>query len=209
MSQRERKRALINATGDEYAPLRVIKRRLPILRDFINSKDEIARHIAVLNSYIYFYINYETRLDIHKGDVFIANFEYECGNELSGRHLVVALLDSSPINPLVTVIPLKSDKGRPLNPASDIYIGDINGINNGKKTIAIINQIRTIDKRRLFDYQICNNLDRIAKENKISSPYSEFTSARKLIFRLNVYQYRLLHQAVKEYVDNGFISHDK
>lgn len=139
--------------------------------------------------------------------MFLVRFSFECGNELSGDHFVVALLDSSPLNPMVTVIPLKSDKGRPLNPASDVFIGKINGMKSEKESVAIINQIRTIDKRRMFKSETVKHLDKYLADQTISE-YEEIGAESKRIFRLTDQQYAKIHRAICEYVYNGFINHD-
>ena len=190
---------------NEPYQLQIVKRRVPIRHDFL--KGEAAHsYIMAINQLIYFYRYFETRFEIKRGDVFLARFGIECGNELSGNHYVVALLDSNPINQVVTVVPLKSMKGRPLNPASDILLGEIQGLENGKEAIAIINQIRTIDKRRLFDASTISNLSNYLNDEMIGE-YSEFTCQLKRVYRLTEKQYHKMHKAIEEYVYNGFIKH--
>lgn len=185
--------------------LQIIKRRLPLRYDFLKG-EEARNYIVSINQLIYFYRYYETRIDIKKGDVFLVRFAFECGNELNGNHFVVALLDSNPINQVVTVIPLKSAKGKILNPASDVMLGEIKGLKNGKEAIAIINQIRTIDKRRLFEPGVIANLAKYRDE--MLAEYSEITCQNKMIYRLSNNQYEKLHKATKEFVYNGYIKHD-
>ena len=163
----------------EPTKLNVIKRRVPLRHDYLRGKDA-ETHVTEINQLIYFYRYFETRLAIKKGDVFLARFGVECGNELSGNHYVVALLDSNPISQVVTVVPLKSAKGRPLNPASDIKVGEIKNLNNSKEAIAVINQIRTIDKRRLFDAQTISHLSKVVSDEMIGE-YSELTIQLKRI----------------------------
>ena len=172
---------------DELSELKVIKRRVPLRHDYLKGKDAEKR-IVEINQLIYFYRFFETRLAIKKGDVFLARFGYECGNELNGNHYVVALLDSSPINQVVTVVPLKSDKGRPLNPASDVMVGKIEKLNNTKDAIAVINQIRTIDKRRLFDVETIAHLSRYMASEMLGE-YSELTVQVKHVYRLTDEQF--------------------
>ncbi len=189
----------------EPKKLIVIKRREPMKYDFL--KGEIAvKYVTEINQQIYFYKHFETRIDIKKGDVFLARFGFECGNELSGNHYVVALLDSKPINQLVTIVPLKSVKGKALNPASDIMIGEIENLYNSKEAIAIINQIRTIDKRRFFEPQTIAHLSKYIGSEMISE-CSEINVQTKRIYRLTNEQYEKIHNAVKDYVFSGFIRH--
>ena len=185
--------------------LQIIKRRVPLSFNFLKG-EEARNYIVSINQLIYFYRFFEKRIDIKKGDVFLARFTTECGNELSGNHYVVAILDSNPINQVVTVVPLKSAKGRPLNPASDMMLGEIKGLRNGKEAVAIINQIRTIDKRRLFDASIIANLRRYFAEESIKE-YDEIPCQSKRLYRLTKEQFEKVHTAIKQYVFNGYIKH--
>lgn len=191
----------------EPTKLNVIKRRVPLRHDYLRGKDAEA-HVTEINQLIYFYRFFETRLAIRKGDVFLARFGFECGNELSGNHYVVALLDSNPISQVVTVVPLKSAKGKPLNPASDILVGEIENLNNSKEAIAVINQIRTIDKRRLFDAQTISHLSNYMSSEMLGE-YSELTVQLKRIYRLTDEQFKKIHRAAEEYVFNGYIKHNE
>ena len=191
---------------DEPNELKVIKRRIPLRHDYLKG-DEARKHIVEINQLIYFYRYFETRLAIKKGDVFLARFGFECGNELNGNHYVVALLDSSPINQVVTVVPLKSAKGKPLNPASDVMVGKIEKLNNTKDAIAVINQIRTIDKRRLFDAQTLAHLSGYMNREMLGE-YSELVVQSKRIYRLTDEQFTKIHKAAEEYVYNGYIRHN-
>ena len=191
---------------DEPSELKVIKRRVPLKHDYLKGEDA-RKHVVEINQLIYFYRYFETRLAIKKGDVFLARFGFECGNELNGNHYVVALLDSSPINQVVTVVPLKSAKGKVLNPASDVMVGKIEKLNNSKDAIAVINQIRTIDKRRLFDAQSIARLSNYFSSEMLGE-YSELTIQTKKIYRLTDEQFYKIHKAAEEYVYNGYIRHN-
>ena len=191
---------------DELNELKVIKRRVPLRHDYLKGEDA-RKHVVEINQLIYFYRFFETRLAIKKGDVFLARFGFECGNELNGNHYVVALLDSSPINQVVTVVPLKSAKGKALNPASDVMVGKIERLNNTKDAIAVVNQIRTIDKRRLFDAQTIARLSAYMNSEMLGE-YSELTIQTKHIYRLTDEQFKKIHKAAEEYVYNGYIRHN-
>ena len=197
---------VLTLVGEEDSfKMQIIKKRIPLKINFLKG-EEARKYIVSINQLTYFYKNFETRIAIKKGDVFVARFAFECGNELSGDHFVAALLDSSPLNPVVTIVPLKSAKGKPLNPASDILLGNIEGIENGKESIAIINQIRTIDKRRMFDEEILRHLERYLSDEMISE-YSLITCQYKKIYRLSDEQYYKMHKAAQEYIYNGYIKH--
>ena len=192
---------------DEPSELKVIRRRVPLKHDYLKG-DGARKHVVEINQLIYFYRYFETRLAIKKGDVFLARFGFECGNELNGNHYVVALLDSNPISQVVTVVPLKSAKGKPLNPASDVMVGKIEKLNNTKNAIAVINQIRTIDKRRLFDAQTIARLGSYMN-SEILGEYSEIAIQNKTIYRLTDVQFKKIHKATEEYVFNGYIRHNE
>ena len=187
-------------------PLKILKRRIPMRISFVKGNDA-KKLVNAVNGLVYFYRNFETRFSLRHGDVLLATFDSEYGNELSGSHYCVVLLDSSPINQVVTVIPLKSNKGRQLNPASDIYIGDINGLNNGKQAIAIVNQIRTIDKRRFFSKDTIRHLDSVMEKAECAD-YQEINAQDKNVFRLTQRQFNKIHTAARQYVTNGYIKHD-
>ena len=191
---------------DELSELKVIKRRVPLRHDYLKGEDA-RKHVVEINQLIYFYRFFETRLAIKKGDVFLARFGFECGNELNGNHYVVALLDSNPINQVVTVVPLKSAKGKALNPASDVMVGKIEKLNNTKDAIAVINQIRTIDKRRLFDAQTIARLSSYMSSEMLGE-YSELTIQTKHIYRLTDEQFEKIKRAILDYLTTGFIRHD-
>ena len=191
---------------NEPSELKVIKRRGPLKHDYLKG-EEAKKHVVEINQLIYFYRYFETRLAIKKGDVFLARFGFECGNELNGNHYMVALLDSNAISQVVTVVPLKSAKGKPLNPASDVMVGKIEKLNNTKDAIAVINQIRTIDKRRLFDAQTIARLGSYMS-TEVLGEYSELTIQTKRIYRLTDEQFSKIHKAAEEYVFNGYIRHN-
>lgn len=109
---------------------------------------------------------YEVVAHVRKGDVYNIHFLATCGAELHGDHFVVALTDSRPNNPLVLVAPLTSFKGMGnLNPASDLYIGYVKGILNGKESVVVLNQIQAIDKVRLLNAESLSRVDSVIKEN--------------------------------------------
>lgn len=191
----------------EKKELIIVKRTTPLLRDYLKG-DVAKKHVNAINRMIYFYRNFETRFEVKRGDVFVAGFEFECGNELNGFHFVVAILDSSPLSQLVTIVPLHSAKmDRELNPCSEVYVGEIPGVTNKKKAVAIINQIRTIDKRRIFDKAAIEHFNQyVQSENFVD--YGQFTAQHKYFFRLSDEQLKKVHKAVRDYIYNGYIRHE-
>ena len=184
--------------------LKILKRRIPLTNAFLKN-EELKKHIGTMNGFTFFYRNFETRLRIFKGDVFVAQLSLNVGNELSGPHFVVALNDSDCENQLVTVVPLKSSKGKEINPASDICLGEIDGL-EGKEAIAIINQIKTIDKRRLFARKTILRLNEYICDDTIHN-YQEFVVEDKNVYRLKARQMTQIVKAVREFFDDGYIHH--
>lgn len=87
---------------------------------------------------------------INVGDVYLARFPNSVGSELEGEHFVVAVMNSRTDNPNVVIVPLTSLKEKNRNPAHSVYLGYIKGINNGKQSVALLNQVASIDKKRLL-----------------------------------------------------------
>ena len=192
----------------EKRELVISKRRIPVLREYLKG-DNARKYVNAINRMIYFYRNFETRFEIKKGEVFVVGFEFECGNELNSSHFCVAVQDSSRLNQVALIVPLHSAKeGKELNPSSEIFIGKIPGVSNDKNAVAIINQIRVIDKRRLFDKAAVEHLDRFTQDQNIKE-YQEIIGQHKYIYRLSEEQYHKLHIAVQQYVYNGYIKQPK
>ena len=147
---------------------------------------------------------FETRIDIEAGDVFEARFDFECGHELSGRHYVVAIVGSEKNNQLVTVVPLTSFKGE-FNPSNNINIGHIEGTREGSESIAIINQIKAIDKCRLFERVSIANIQEIISSVAIAEN-DEFILREKKVLRLSDEQLKVLLIAVTDYLKLGSIN---
>lgn len=183
----------------------ITKRRVPYIKHYYTAPYRLGKIICV---YRFFYRYFDTKFAIRKGDIFVARFEDGIGCELTGDHYVLALLDSKENSQLITIVPLTSLKDKQsLNPASDLLIGVVDGINNGKETVAVINQVRSIDKRRLYDTVM--NLDFNKYLGSEYKDYQEIKVETKRIVRLDYKKLDLVHKAVKQYVTNGFISHNE
>ncbi len=93
---------------------------------------------------------YTLRYDLKRGEIYEFDWGLNVNAEFSNRHYGVVLADSDIYNPLVTVCPLKSNhKGS--HPKSDVDLGIVKGLNTLNSTIAVVNQIRTMDKLRIYD----------------------------------------------------------
>ena len=88
--------------------------------------------------------------DLKKGEIYEIDWGMNINAECSGRHYGVVLCDSGKENPLVLVCPLKSNHKQKLNPHSDLYIGEIPGLPKASETVAVLNQIKAIDKMRIY-----------------------------------------------------------
>ena len=182
------------------------KRRIPLAQPYY--KDKAARTLnGLINSHLFAYKHFETAFRVDAGDVYLARFPAEFGSEIHGDHFVAVILDSNQMNPLLTVVPLKSEKAKEINPASDIRLGVIEGINNGRKTIAIINQTRAIDKRRLLSEEAISALHSLVKKNLLKD-YEEVCAEVINCYRLTNEQYNLLRKKAIGYFKNNYISHD-
>lgn len=195
---------------NEFKPaklkLTLVRRRIMLRKDFLFGK-AVKRNAIEINRMVYLTRNFETRFEIKRGDVFLAYFYHECGSELEGPHLVAAFQNSNELSQIITVVPLSSLKeGKVVNPASGILLGEIQGLPNGKQAIALVNHIRVIDKRRLFDKEQVEHYYNYCRTHNNPS-YEEVTFQVKTIYRLTEEQYKKLHKAVSQYILNGFIQH--
>lgn len=155
----------------------------------------------------HFHSHYMANFPLRKGDVLVMNFYSSCGYELRGNHFVAVVNESKARNPLVTVVPLKSMKeNKELNPASDVLLGEIEGVLNGKQAIAVINQIRTVDKCRLFDLDVLKRIDDVFN-NENKEQYKVKSIQIKNVYRLTNRQYHMLIKAIIEFLDCGYIRH--
>ncbi len=100
--------------------------------------------------------NYLSHFRLNRGEVFEFDWGVNVNAEFSYRHYGVVLKDSAENNPLVMVCPLKSSRigeGFP----GDVNLGVINELVTDRDSIAVINQIRSLDKLRLNINPIIND----------------------------------------------------
>ncbi len=195
-----------NDSVKEKQQLILRKRRIPLAHPYLKGA-AAKRNTGATNTRIFVYKHFETSFAVKAGDVYLARFPLEYGTEIHGDHFVAVLLDSNKLNPLITVVPLKSEKLKELNPASDIRLGIIKGINSGHRTVAVINQIRSIDKRRLLSEDAINGLHSQFKKNLIGD-YEEVCVETINKYRLTRRQMNLLKKVTVGYVANNYVSHD-
>lgn len=189
--------------------MKIIRRKANMTRRLYLIKGSSEKRIGFINRNMLFYVNFETRIPLESGDVFMFTFNFECGTELFGPHFCAVLFDSSELNQLVRVVPLHSLKeDKEINPSNEIVLGPIPGVDNGKVAVAMVNQTKNVDKTRLLDKVSFSDLDRIIgtdeyKENKRIRVQNKFK------YRLNEEQYKKLRAAVNQYFFTGFIKHEK
>lgn len=99
--------------------------------------------------YYSFSDKYRLKYDLKRGEIYEIDFGININAEFSNRHFGVVLADSDANNPLVTVCPLKSNKGS-VNSRSDVDLGQVKDLRSINSTVAVVNQIRTVDKLRIY-----------------------------------------------------------
>ena len=100
--------------------------------------------------------NHEVRYNLKKGEIYEIDWGVNVNAEFSNRHYGVVLENSAEFNPLVLVCPIKTNHNG-ANRRSDVDLGEIDGISiNGARSIAVINQIRSIDKMRIYTKSVIN-----------------------------------------------------
>ena len=96
--------------------------------------------------------------EVRAGEIYEVDFGINVNAEFSYRHYALVLVNSYKNNPLVLVCPLKSNN-KGANPASDLNLGIIKDLDSDHESLAVINQIRTIDKLRIYRKPIINAKD--------------------------------------------------
>lgn len=99
--------------------------------------------------YLQFAETHEAQFELKKGEVYEFDWGINVNSEFSNRHYGVVLAYSGKNNPLVLVCPLKTNRYG-ANPHSDVNLGIITSIVTDKETLAVVNQIRALDKMRLY-----------------------------------------------------------
>ena len=96
---------------------------------------------------------YRLSYELKAGEIYEVDFGINVNAEFSYRHYALVLADSSESNPLVLVCPLKSNN-KGAHPASDINLGILSCLDTEHESLAVINQIRTVDKFRIFKRKV-------------------------------------------------------
>lgn len=204
MEKDKRLQKLAERLGSHCRTLKISKKkdssRIQLLSD-----ENVKEYVNKVKSDNYFHKYFKTRIALTHGDVFMVDLNFECGNELRGPHFVVVTNDSKENDPIVTVIPLKSYKGI-LNPRSDVLLGKVEGTTTGNQSIALINQIKGIDKSRMIEHVSEQTLKKLWEDEKIAED-DEIEIKVKTIYRLTEEQFNILLKALIEFFRFGYIRH--
>ncbi len=188
----------------ESKTISAVKRQRPLIYSYLDNENR-NEYVSAINRTIFYYKYFTTKIDIKRCDVFKIRFDQGFGSELRGYHFVVAMQSSREINQTVTIIPLSSVKeSKQYNAKSTINIGVIEGIPGNKTSVALINQIRTIDKIRLIgdkalDLFVENHREKIERIN------GEFYIQNKEVYRLSEEQYQKILHAINNYLFVGSV----
>ena len=124
----------------------------------VNGLKEQLEWIKRQLEYVNFAEKYKLRVECKMGEIYEIDWGVNVNAEFSNRHYGLVIRDSSQFDPLVYVVPLKS-KHSESNKASDVDLGIIEELNPGTRTIAVINQIRALDKMRIFSKSTIGETD--------------------------------------------------
>jgi len=149
--------------------------------------DWIKRQLEYFN----FAEKYKTRYDLKAGEIYEFDWGININAEFSNRHYGVVLMDSDENNPLVLVCPIKTNHNG-AHPRSDVDIGYIKELNSTKSSLAVVNQIRSLDKLRIFTKNaIGKDTSLVLSDSAVEKMQSEIKIIRleeaKLQMILNAY----------------------
>jgi len=181
------------------------KREKPVNQRYLEGQ-ELLDMRDYINDYIYFYRDFEPAFEVNKGEIYYADFPVGFGSEIHGRHPVVVIHRSGPTNSMMTVVPLTS---KTANRVSDYKMGCIKGLaKKDENSVAVINQLRSIDKRRIVIQAAIEKL----KDKELNNPLKagEKTHVETLsICRLPEKDFDKLFKKIKRYVFNGTLKSAK
>ncbi|MDR1697811.1 MAG: type II toxin-antitoxin system PemK/MazF family toxin [Erysipelotrichaceae bacterium] len=124
--------------------------------DYLNSLKNQLEWVKRQLEYLTYASSNYTNLVLKRGEVYEFDYGVNVNSEFSHRHFGVVLHDSNEENPLVLICPLKSNRYG-AHPSSDVDLGFIANLNSGNKTLAVVNQIRALDKMRLYTKSVISS----------------------------------------------------
>lgn len=147
---------------------------------------------------------YRLSYKLTAGEIYEIDFGINVNAELNYRHFGIVLVDSNESNPLALVCPIKSNhKG--FHPASDINLGYLQALDGENESLAIINQIRVIDKFRIFrNTSPRNNYGRL-RDVESDEEYMEEDRLEYKPYRLEDDKFNRLKKAIYSYLERGVI----
>ena len=116
--------------------------------------------------YASFAERFKLRYDLKKGEIYEIDWGLNVNAEFSSRHFGIVLADSGPFNPLVTVCPLKTNHSG-CHPKSDVDLGIVPGVFSQNSALAVANQVRTVDKLRVFTKN-CIGQRNVSKDDQVN-----------------------------------------
>ena len=147
---------------------------------------------------------YRLAYELKAGEIYEVDFGINVNAEFSYRHYGLVLVDSPESNPLVLMCPLKSNtKGA--HPTSDINLGIIESLDADHESLAVVNQIRSIDKFRIFKRPGIGKKEEF--QNKLNDvetdSYNSMIDETITPNRLEPEQYKLVLSGVLNYLKYG------
>lgn len=150
---------------------------------------------------------YRLSYKLTAGEIYVIDFGINVNAELNYKHFGIVLTDSNESNPLAIVCPIKSNhKG--FHPASDINLGIIKDLDSENESLAIINQIRTIDKFRIFRSRgpLKEQTERkVLSDVDAEEEYQEVDNSEYIPYRLEESKFNRLKKAIYSYLEKGVI----
>ena len=103
------------------------------------------------SEYAIFGSKYKLRYDLKRGEIYQVDWGINVNSEFSSISYGVVVADSSPFNPLVIMCPIKCKKAFfGMTSRNSVELGLIPELKRSHPYIALVNQIRPIDKLRIL-----------------------------------------------------------
>ena len=178
----------------------------PVKRTFDNRRQgqfDIIGWLIRQNEYAKFSEKNRLAINVKAGEIYEVDFGINVHAEFSYRHYALVLADSHESNPLVLVCPLKSNN-KGAHPASDINLGIIEALDSDHESLAVVNQIRTIDKLRIFKKSLINKPSERNGCLNDANPINECDDNQ--VYRLEPSKFKKVLWGTLNYIEYGYIS---
>ena len=184
----------IEYINEDFEPLS--KEELRYLHERKKGQFDIIGWLIRQNEYAKYSERNRTSFSVEAGEIYEVDFGINVNAEFSYRHYALVLADSNEQNPLVLVCPLKSNN-KGAHPASDLNLGIINALDSNHESLAVINQIRTIDKLRIYRRPIIR---------KTNAPNEKITLENEEIYRLERNKFQKVLWKTMDYIEYGYFT---